>query len=112
MWGLSEARDANSFDWKDDHAVLAALDFMANGAKTKDQLEKLLKKWRQTNHKDDHVRGLNRSMVQELANEMGLPSKGYCKDTDKSWYGRTGYHVYGGDFSRKIKEWIDLYDDY
>ena len=112
LWGLSEARDANSFDWKDDRVVLDALDFMANGSKTKDQLEKLLKKWRQTNHKDDHVRGLNRSMVQEHANEMGLPSKGYCKDTSKSWYGRTGYHVYGGDFSRKIKEWIDLYDDY
>ena len=50
LWGLSEARDANSFDWKDDRVVLAALDFMANGSKTKDQLEKLLKKWRQTNH--------------------------------------------------------------
>jgi len=112
LLGLSEARKTESFDWKDDDAVLTALDFMANGSKTEEQLEKLLKKWRQTNHVDDHVTGLNRSMAQELAEKMNLPSKGYCKVAAKSWYGRTGYHVYGGDFGRKIKEWVDLYEQY
>ena len=112
LWGLTEAKNAKSFDWKDDDAVLTALDFMANGSKTEKQLQKLLKKWRETNHKDIHVSGLNRSMVKELSDRMELPSQGYCKDTSKSWYGRSGYHVYGGDFSRKIKEWVDLYESY
>ena len=87
-------------------------DFMANGSKTEEQLEKLLNKWRQTNNPNPNITGLNREMVQTLAERMGLPSKGYCKDTSKSWYGRVGYHVYGGDFSRKIKEWVDLYEQH
>ncbi len=110
--GLTEAKDAKSFDWKDDDQVRAALDFMANGSKTEEQIEKLLKKWRQTNDPNPNVTGLNREMVQTLAERMGLPSKGYCKDASKSWYGRVGYHVYGGDFSRKIKEWVDLYEEH
>lgn len=110
--GLTEAKDAKSFDWKDDDQVRAALDFMANGSKTEEQIEKLLKKWRQTNDPNPNVTGLNRGMVQTLAERMELPSKGYCKDTSNSWYGRVGYHVYGGDFSRKIKEWVDLYESY
>jgi len=112
LLGLSEARKTNAFDWRDNDKVLIALHFMANGSKTENQLQKLLDKWRQTNHKDDHVTGLNSSMANIVAEKMNLPSKGYEKNASKSWYGRTGFHVYGGDFSAKIKRYVDHYDYY
>ena len=110
--GLSEARQFKSFEWQDDDVVLDALDFMARGTKTDKQLRSLLKKFRETNHSDDSVKGLNTSMANELAEEMGLPYKGYCKDASKSYYGRIGYSVYSGDFATNIKKYVDFYDQW
>ena len=85
---------------------------MAKGSKSTNQLEKLLKKFRLTNHKDDNVRALNTEMANELSIEMKLPHKGYCKDASKLYYGRIGYNIYNGDFSPNMKKMIDFYDFY
>ena len=112
LLGLDEAKAADSFDYTSNKEVLEALEFMANGSKTSDQLDKLLKKWRQTNHPNPKIRGLNSTMTNTLNKDLGLPHKGYCKDMSKPWFGRTGFNVYHGDFGRKIKEYVDLYDKY
>ena len=112
LLGLSEARKEESFNWKDNTACLEALDFMANGSKSVDQLEKLLAKYRQTNHKDDNVRALNTEMANTLSVKMGLPHKGYCKDASKPYFGKIGYNIYNGDFSSNMKKMIDFYDSY
>ena len=112
LLGLDEAKEKSSFDWRNDDEVIGALHFMANGSKTPKQLQKLLKKWRQTNDPNPNVRGLNSKMANELSEKLELPHKGYCKTLDKPYFDRAGYNTYGGDFSRKIKEWVDLYDHY
>jgi hypothetical protein len=112
LLGLSEARKDESFNWKDDNECMEALAFMAKGSKSTNQLEKLLKKFRLTNHKDDNVRALNTEMANEFSIKMGLPHKGYCNDLSKSYYDRIGYNIYNGDFSPNMKKMIDFYDKY
>ena len=110
LLGLTEAKSKSSFKWKDDNEVLDALEFMANGSKTPDQLKKILKKWRQTNDPNPNVRGLNSEMANALSDAIGIPHKGYCKDLTDPLYGRIGYNTYGGGFDAKIKAWVDLHD--
>ena len=109
--GLSEARDADSFDWKNDPACMKALRFMTNGSKSEAQLLKLLKKWRETNPADDNVRGLTTNVANYLCKEMELPYKGYIKDLSLNSYARIGWCVSrDDDVNIKMKSFVDLYD--
>ena len=111
--GLSEAREANSFNWRDDKECIKALRFMTNGMKSDKQLEKLLKKWRELNPADDNVRGLTTKVADYLCKEMGLPYKGYIKDLSLSSYDRIGYCVSrDDDVNIKMKTFVDLYDNW
>jgi len=111
--GLSEAREANSFNWRLDEECMKALRFMTNGMKSNDQLEKLLKKWRQTNHADDNVRGLTTLVANNLCKKMGLPYKGYINDISLSSYDRIGFVISrDDDINIKMKSFVDLYDQW
>lgn len=109
LLGLDEAKAKNSFDWKVDENVKEALRFMSGGSKTEPQIETLLKKWRETNNPNPHIRGLNTPMANKLSELLELPSKGYCKDLSKSYFGRAGYNR-ASKFDSKVKEWADLFD--
>jgi len=111
--GLSEARYAKSFHWQDDEEVRKALKFMTNGSKSREQIEKLLNKWRKTNHKDDNVRALDGPMAGRISEKMGLPHKGYCKDLSKPYFDRIGFNISRTDhIDVYMKRIIDLYDQY
>ena len=92
--GLSEARAAESFNWRIDEEVRKSIRLMEpNGSKSEEQVEKLLKKWRQTNHQDDSVRGLNTAVAKDICDKMGLPYKGYQKDLTKESFGRITFII-------------------
>ena len=110
LQGLDELKANKSFNWRDDNKSLWALSFMAGGAKTQKQLEKILKKWQETNHSDSKVRGLSTAMANKASEKLNLPFKGYCKDLSKSYYGSIGYNFQSGDFSGGIKRFVDLFD--
>ena len=111
LLGLDEAKAKESFEWTDDSVVKEALRFMSAGSKTEPQIEALLKKWRETNNPNPHIRGLNTVMANTLSELLEIPFKGYSKDMSKSYFGRSGYNKYGS-FSTKIKEYVDQYDKY
>jgi len=110
LLGLAEAKSKSSFNWQDKSACLDALEFMANGSKTPEQLQKIYDKWEQTNNPNPHIRGLNTEMANALSDAIEIPHKGYCKDLQNPLYDRAGYNTYGGGFDKKIKAWVDLYD--
>ena len=113
MRGLSEAREANSFHWQDDEKVREAIRFMSNNSYSEGKVEKILKKWRKTNHKDVNVRGLTGPLANTLSKKMGLPHKGYCKVATKPYFDRIGFNLYRHDqIDRYMKNIIDLYEGY
>ena len=109
LMGLDEAKAKESFDDTDDSVVKDALRFMSGGSKTEPQIKALLKKWRETNNPNPHIRGLNTEMANALSELLELPTKGYCKDMSESYFGRSGYNR-PGKYDSKIKVWADQYD--
>jgi len=109
--GLDDAKEANSFNWKDKKERIKALRFMTNGSKSEEQLRKLDKKWCEDNPADDTVRALKTHVANFLCKEMELPYKGYVKNASLASYGRIGYCVSRiDDIDIKMKLFIDLYD--
>ena len=51
--GLIEAKNGDQFVSTDDDAVRAAIDFMADGKKSPEQIEAILSKFRETNSKQN-----------------------------------------------------------
>ena len=56
--GLIEGKNNNEFDDKDDDAVRGAIDFMARGKKSSNQIESILNKFRETNSKEIGIKAL------------------------------------------------------
>ena len=111
--GLDDAKEANSFDWKNKTERMKALRFMTNGSKSDDQLKKLDKKWCGDNPSDETIRALKTHVANNLCKEMELPYKGYVKDASLSSYGRIGFCISRiDDIDIKMKTFIDLYDQY
>ena len=91
--GLYEARDANSFNYRDDDEVRNATNIMTGWVQPPKYIEEILGKFRSTTHSDVHVRALNGVMANTLCKKMELPHRGYCKDASLASYGRIGYTV-------------------
>ena len=105
--GLIEMKNGNSFNWRDDDAVLKALDDMSCG-KMKDSVkETALKNFRKI--KGNIAVGvlpLNAPMANKKIKELGLPYSGYVDKENNPAYGRIGYVKGFGDFESKVVTWI------
>ena len=115
--GLLEAKRLDQFDSTDDDAVRNAIDFMAQGKKNPEQIEKILGKFRETNSKELYIRALNIHRANEYAQALGLPTGGYVKNTSKKDgtplpQGEVGYVRHSGDFLGNLAEWVNLHDWY
>lgn len=115
--GLLEAKRLDQFDSKDDDAVRSAIDFMAQGKKSPEQIEKILGKFRETNSKELYIRALSIHKANEYAQKLGLPTGGYVKKTNKKDgtplpQGKVGYVRNSGDFLGNLTEWVNLNDWY
>ena len=110
--GLNEAKNNNQFNSRNDDEVRFAIDFMANGKKTPEQIEVILGKFRETNSKEIGIRALNTPMANEDARLLKLPVKGYQKNVRLNPRLETGFVRGSGDFKSKMITWIDLIDHY
>jgi len=110
--GLIEAKNGDQFVSTDDDAVRAAIDFMADGKKSPEQIEAILSKFRETNSKEVGIIALNTDMANSYARLLGLPVKGYQKSVKNNPRLETGFVRGSGDFKSKMVTWIDLIDYY
>ena len=111
--GLDDAKEANSFDWRDKAERMKALKFETNGSKSEEQLKKLDKKWCKDNPSDETVRALKTHIANNLCKSMELPYKGYINVASLSSYDRIGFCISRiDDIDIKMKTFIDLYDNY
>ena len=110
--GLVEAKNGKEFDSTNDDEVRSAIDFMAKGTKSIPQIESILTKFRETNSKEVGIRALNSNMANDDAKKLKLPTKGYVKNLSDPRFGQVGFTRGGGDFTRKIVEYVNHYVNY
>ena len=100
-------KNEKTFDFRDDNAVRTALQQMSDNQLTDKQVEKLLKKFRQSNSNEVGVIAMSQVDANKAAKKLDLPTEGYSKTLCE-----VGYVRYNGDFSSKIVDIINKYDEY
>ena len=110
--GLVELKEDKSFDFRNDDAVLLALEEMSDGQLDQKQKDKLLTKFRKSNSKSKHIVAMEKKDANEAARKLGLATSGYVKDISSSSFGKLGYVLPSGDLEPKLIEWAKKFDMY
>lgn len=104
---LTKMKNEKTFDFRDDNAVRVALQKMSNNQLTDKQVEKLLKKFRQSNSNEVGVIAMSQVDANKAAKKLDLPAEGFSNILQE-----VGYVRYKGDFSNKIVDIINQYDEH
>ena len=104
---LTSLKNNKAFDFRDDDAVRIALQEMSDYQLTDKQVEKHLKKFRQSNSNEVGVIAMSQVDANKAAKKLDLPTEGYSNTLCE-----VGYVRYNGDFSNKIVDIINKHDEY
>tara|TARA_B110000467_G_C18254959_1_gene442768 strand:- start:46 stop:1044 length:999 start_codon:yes stop_codon:yes gene_type:complete len=104
---LTGMKNEKTFDFRDDDAVRTALQRMSDNQLTDKQVEKLLKKFRQSNSNEVGVIAMSQVDANKAAKKLDLPTEGFDNVLQE-----VGYVRYKGDFSNKIVDIINQYDEH
>ena len=85
---------------------------MADGTLSDTDVEVVLKRFRQSNTREENVVGYTTPEANKKAKQLGQPTKGYVKNTSNPAWDRSGFVRYEGNFSSKIYDIVNLYDNY
>ena len=110
--GLVEMKNANCINWRDDDVCRAEIRDMADGTLSDTDIETVLNRFRQSNTREENVVGYTTPEANAKAKSLGQPTKGYVKNTSNPAWDRSGYVRYEGNFSSKIYDIVELYDNY
>ena len=110
--GLISLKNQKGFNFRDDDEVRMALLEMSDGQLHEDQIEKLLTKFRKSNSREEGVTALTQAEANAAARLLNLPTGGYVKDSSLVSWDSTGFVRYEGNFSGKIYDFVNLYDNY
>tara|TARA_A100001388_G_C28773086_1_gene505221 strand:- start:582 stop:1598 length:1017 start_codon:yes stop_codon:yes gene_type:complete len=107
--GLVELKRTSSFNFRSDTACRLAIQEMADGTLSDEDVEVVLKRFRKSNTKEESVEGYTQAEANKKAKELGYPTCGYVKDSSNPAWDRIGFVRHDGDFSSKIQDILKLY---
>jgi hypothetical protein len=110
--GLVELKNYNCINWRDDDVCRAEIRDMADGTISDAEVETVLDRFRQSNTREENVLGYTTEEANKRAKKLGQPTKGYVKNTSNPAWDRSGYVRKEGNFSSKIYDIVELYDNY
>jgi hypothetical protein len=116
--GLVEMKTNNSIAWRDDGAIIEALEDMSKDPMsgqptlTEEQMNKLLKKFRKSNSKYIGINAFSKETANKRAQDLGCPIKGYVSDPKSDAYNKIGYVYKTGNFEKELISLVKIYDKY